>query len=119
MFCFDGEPIGRNNHKRGSGSAKSTLGTENERLFAFARDVCAKIRANSPHLIADQILRIDFFENRGNFIVNEVELFEAMTTGPNSELIDGYLRTWWYNIICELVEFILPVHQRRLQGLLN
>ena len=86
-------------------------------MFEFARDVCAKIRANSPYLIADQLLQINFFEYRGHFIVNDVESLQAVTMDSTSILIDGYLRVWWYNIICELVEFILL--KRRENGLLN
>jgi hypothetical protein len=114
VFCFDGEPVGKNTHKRGRG--RSSLAKDNDRLFAFAREVCAKIRASSPYLIADQLLRIDFFEYRGRFIVNEVESFEAQTTGPDSVRIDGCLRVWWYQTICELVNFIL--NGRRANGLL-
>lgn len=71
VFCFNGEPIGINPMKIGRGA--STLGHDNQRLLDFARDVCAKLRAASPYLISDQLLRVDIFENRGRLIVNEVE----------------------------------------------
>ena len=70
-MCFNGEGIARNPHKRGQGY--STLGRKDEPLIAFAEAVIGEFKKNCPHLIFEQLLRVDMFHYRGFFYMNEVE----------------------------------------------
>jgi hypothetical protein len=103
VFCFNGVPIDVNPFKEGRGH--STLGLQdNSRLLKFAGEVCKQIRDTCPYLIADQLLRIDFFEYRGIFIVNEVEgIF----------ILYHYLTCYYLPAICEMYRFRGPVLWRR------
>ena len=65
--------ITRNPHKPGVG--KSTLGSRWQPLKAFAEKVCEAVRDRIPEFIADQVMRVDFFQHprTGKYYVNEIE----------------------------------------------
>jgi len=115
-ICFDGVPLGRNTNKRGekSGLARSS----NEVLFAFARRVIEELRTSCPELIADGILRIDFFGELGldgnvkRFIVNEIEGFEACLWGAGKSAGDMLAKVMTYNTAYwrQKVETLIDCH---------
>ncbi len=80
VMCFNSVPMYRNKNKK---NRKSGLNkANNEVCFDFARKVIEELKAVAPELIADGVLRIDFFgeilpDGTRNFIVNEVEGFET------------------------------------------
>ena len=87
MICFDGKFLGRNPHKEGSGEGRrSTLGSNDRALGDIAEDMIAQFKAAHPELIADQVLRVDFFRDSksGRYILNEVEGFNAQLVGIKS-----------------------------------
>ena len=126
VYCFDGEPIGRNPHKCGRGT--SDLGRDDEELFGYAREVCAILKRECPYMMTDGLLRIDFFKHRGRYLLNEVEGnllhfhvivalfdlkcmhiagFEAATHGCDQDRLDDLLLNWWYRHIKTGIEYVL------------
>jgi hypothetical protein len=92
VICFDGVPICRNPNKKGERSGLNRSKTSE--LNAFATRVIKELRAICPELIADGILRVDFFGELGpdgnvkRFIVNEIEGFEACLWGVGASAGD-------------------------------
>jgi hypothetical protein len=101
VICFNGVPLGRNTNKRGEKSGLARSSTED--LYAFASRVIAELRTSCPELIADGILRIDFFGELGpdgkvkRFIVNEIEGFEACLWGAGKAAGDMLSKVMTYN----------------------
>ena len=114
IVCFNGIPKFRNPNKKGDDGRSPFGEVGDEDLFKFARHVIDILRKVCPELISDQVLRIDIFGFRnypGMFIVNEIEGYEAQRTGTgtqagekSSQLL-GNVEDYWYNILCELVEY--------------
>ena len=86
VVCFEGKFLCRNPHKEGSGYGKSNLGGVDAVLGDVAEDMIQRLRDADPSLIADQILRVDFFRDTksGRYILNEVEGFNAQVVGMRS-----------------------------------
>ena len=114
MICFNGKFIGRNPHKDGCGSGRrSTLGSDDGILGDIAEDMIKKFKAAHPELIADQVLRVDFFRDSksGRYILNEVESFNAMVVGIKSGdtagLVMSKARLYWRQSILKLAKYHL------------
>jgi len=114
IVCFNGIPELRNPNKKGDKGRSPFGDVSDEDLFKFSRHVISVLRNVCPELIADQVLRIDIFgfkNHPGLFIVNEIEGYEAQRTGTGTKAGDklskllGDVEDYWYNILCELVEY--------------
>lgn len=92
VFIFDGEAIFRNPHKDGWIKKSPFNRVSDSVLFEFAEEVVRKLKEVCPELIANQVLRIDFFGDLCEtgelvFIVNEVEGYEAQQWGIRANAI--------------------------------
>ena len=112
MVCFNGKMVCRNPHKDGSGSGRrSTLGSNDNVLGAVAEDMIAQFKAVHPELIADQVLRVDFFRDSqsGRYILNEIESFNAMVVGiPSGDAAGSVMmkaKLYWKKNILELARY--------------
>ena len=112
MICFNGKFISRNPHKDGCGSGRrSTLGSDDRILGDIAEDMIKQFKAVHPELIADQVLRVDFFRDSksGRYILNEVESFNAQVVGTRSGDSAGTVMTkvqqYWKNTILKLARY--------------
>ena len=113
VMCFNSVPMYRNKNKK---NRKSGLNkANNEVCFDFARKVIEELKAVAPELIADGVLRIDFFgeilpDGTRNFIVNEVEGFEACDWGTGANAGDKssflYVQSvqYWKGIVDVMIE---------------
>ena len=122
VFVFDGEGIFRNPHK---GSDRFSLfdHSPDQVFFDFAKDVVKRLREVCPELIAHQVLRVDFFglrlppENKLEFVVNEIEGYEARQwgTGVNAMTKLGNLKELeerqWYLLLDTGIECHLQLRQ--------
>ena len=112
-MCFNGKFICRNPHKDGDGKGESTLGHDDAVLGAIAEEMISKFKDAHPELIADQILRVDFFRDSrtGRYILNEVEGFDAQVVGLYSGDGAGRAMTkvleYWRTKTKELVYYFL------------
>lgn len=112
-MCFNGKFICRNPHKNGDGCGASSLGSDDLELGAVAEDMIKRFKLAHPELIADQILRIDFFKDvrSGRYTLNEVEGFDAQVVGLYSGDGAGQAMTmamdYWSSKTKELVIFFI------------
>ena len=127
VVCFDGVPKFRNPHKIGHRDYPSPfpLNAPDELFFDYARTVIKEMRRICPELVADQILRVDFFGERLpngklRFLVNEIEGLEArlwgigINAGDRLANIEAMAEDYWYNQIDILIDLhLMQVDQRR------
>ena len=117
VVCFDGEPKFRNPHKGGHKGQRSPFprSTKDSVFFDYARRVIREVRSACPELIADQILRVDFFGERLpdgtiGFLVNEIESLEARlwglrtTAGTRLAEVENMVEEYWYEHVDTLIE---------------
>ena len=118
IICFNGIARFRNPNKRSSDGRSPFGGIEEKVFFDFAEHVISVLRRVCPELITDQVLRIDIFGFRdrpGEFIVNEIEGYEAQRTargvkaGAKCSGLLNDLEDYWYNTLCELVEHHISI----------
>ena len=124
IFVFGGKAALRNPHKVGTGK-KSVFDHSPGKVFDdFAEEVVRKLREICPELIANQVLRVDFFGDISEtgelvFIVNEVEGYEARQWGVGVNAISkvGELRALekahWKFEINTLIECHLELQKSR------
>ena len=130
VVCFDGEPKFRNPHKIGHRDQTSPFPqyAKDELYFEFARKVIREVRAACSDLIADQILRVDFFGERlpdGSlgFLVNEIEGLEArlwgtgVTAGDKLAQIEEMCWKYWYYQIDTLLALHIEAQRNRIKPL--
>jgi hypothetical protein len=126
VVCFDGVPKFRNPHKEGHKNQPSPFPqhAKDELFFGFARKVISDVRSACPSLIADQILRVDFFGERlpdGSlrFLVNEIESLEArlwgvgVLSGDRLSEIKEMGTLYWYQQIDTMIECHLEAQKIR------
>ena len=127
VVCFDGIPKFRNPHKIGHRNGRSPfpLNASDKLFFDFAELVLRELRFICPELIADQILRVDFFGLRLpngelKFLVNEIEGLEARlwgvgaTAGDHLAKIEDQAEEYWYEHVETLIELhLMQVNLRR------
>jgi len=127
VVCFDGVPKFRNPHKVGNREYPSPfpLNAPDTLFFDFASTVIKEMRIICPELVADQILRVDFFGERLpngklRFLVNEIEGLEArlwgigITAGDRLAKIEAMAEEYWYDQIDMLIDLhLMQVEQRR------
>jgi hypothetical protein len=124
VFLFGGERMFRNPHKDGWISKSVFNHSRDEVFFTFAENVVRRLREICPELIANQVLRVDFFGDLSEtgelvFIVNEIEGYEAAQwgTGANSLSKLGNLTTkelsHWIFEIETLIECHLELLKNR------
>jgi hypothetical protein len=123
IVCFNGEPKFKSKVKKGKNSRSPFGRAKQEVFFAFARTVIDTIRRLCPEIDTQQVLRIDVFGFRGRpgvFIVNELEGYEAQKSacGINAGVAEGaisvLLEEYWFNIICDLVDYHIQHELPRL-----
>ena len=114
VICFNGKFISRNPHKHGTSYGhQSTLGKDDSKLGAIAEGMIARLKAAHPQLIADQILRVDFFRDTksGQYILNEVECFNAQIVGirggEGAGTVMDMVQNYWKTKTLELVNYYL------------
>ena len=120
VVCFNGDPRYRNKNKIGkkSGLKKATDAV----CFEFAQRVIRELKAAAPELIADGILRIDFFgeplpDGSISFIVNEIEGYEACAWGTGANAGDKSMqlyesiKKYWKSTVDVMIECYIE-HQR-------
>jgi hypothetical protein len=126
VVCFDGEPQFRNPHKKGHKEQNSPFPqfAKDELFFEFARKVIKEVRAACPDLIADQILRVDFFGERFpdgslGFLVNEIEGLEArlwgvgVTAGDRLAEIEAMAFRYWYYQVDTMIAIHVETQRNR------
>jgi hypothetical protein len=125
IFVFGGKAMFRNPHKPGTGK-KSVFGHSPDKVFEdFAEEVVRKLREICPELIANQVLRVDFFGDLSEtgelvFIVNEVEGYEARQWGVGVNALSsiGDLREkekeHWKFEVNTLIECHLELQKTRI-----
>ena len=131
VVCFDGVAKFRNPHKHGHKDEHSPfpLNAPDQLFFDFAERVIRELRFICPELVADQILRVDFFGQRQpngklTFLVNEVEGLEArlwgvgVTAGDRLAEIEAEAEEYWYHQIETLIEVhLMQVQQRQISAM--
>ena len=114
IICFNGIAKFKNKNKRSTDGRSPFGGVKNKVLFDFAEHVISVLRRVCLELITDQVLRVDIFGFRdrpGEFIVNEIEGYEAQRTatgvkaGVQLARLSKNVEDYWYNTLCELVEY--------------
>lgn len=116
IVCFNGRREFMNLVKVGK-NGRSPFGLRSKQrkglLFQFAEHVIAKLRISCPELMSTQVLRIDvvgFTAFPGEFIVNEVEGFEAQKTstglGGHAQICRVISKTeeQWFSMFVQLID---------------
>jgi hypothetical protein len=123
IVCFDGVPAMKCKTKKGKSNRSPFGRAKREVFFDFARCVISTLRRVCPEIVSFQVLRIDIFGFRGrpgDFIVNEVEGYEAQKAGVgvDSGVEEGRilqkLEEYWTNLIYDLVEYHIKHELPRL-----
>jgi hypothetical protein len=87
-----------------------------ERLFKFAEQVIDRLRIICPALVVHQVLRIDLFgfsAYPGEYIVNEIEGYEAQRAGRGigggdvEHQLISLMTTYWFNTLVQIIECFL------------
>lgn len=116
VICINGEAQYVSNIKRSTGTSFSSH--PHEALFQFAEDAILRAKnSGCPGLIINGILRVDIFQNqRGDFIVNELESLDAEYCSNNSvgECAAGvFLEVYWYEHIIKSLQQLAAGRIRR------
>jgi len=125
VILFGGKAQYRNPHKSGTIKKSVFNHAPDSVFFEFAENVVRKLQEICPQLIADQVLRVDFFGDLSEtgelvFIVNEIEGYEAVQwgTGVNAISKTGSMnikeQAYWEAEIETLIECHLEL--QRLRG---
>ena len=118
-ICFDGECFGANPRKQGSqGTSFFPPVPIHESFNIYAKRIISRFREVCPYLIADQLLRIDYFcEDPADFdevvpayLLNEVEGHEAQNNCQKADQVNGRILMHWVKDINNCVK----CHLRRI-----
>jgi hypothetical protein len=120
-ICFNGECFGSNVPRKKGIHGNSFFPLPGHASFdQYAEQVITKFKAVCPSLIADQLLRIDHFcedpsdvdsdMDTFNYLLNEVEGYEAQNVCHRFDEVQARLLHHWVNDINQLVK----CHLRRI-----
>ena len=126
ILLFGGKSLYRNPHKKGTILKSVFNHSPDSVFFEFAEEVVRRMTAICPELIADQVLRVDFFGDLSPtgelfFIVNEIEGYEAVQwgTGVNAITKTGAMQqreiSYWKAEIETLIECLLELQKLRFE----
>jgi hypothetical protein len=114
IVCLDGKAMLRNPNKKGRDHTSPFDRAPTQVFFDFAEHAIRQLREVCPHLIADQVLRVDFHgmhvKGKLTFYVNVIEGFETRVWGTGKasgvglHKVDEFRRNYWYNVLDTLVE---------------
>jgi hypothetical protein len=115
VICFNGEPRFCNPRKN-QGRKSPFKHAPDQVFFDFAQRVIKELREIAPHLIANQVLRVDIFGIRDtddnlSLFVNEIEGYEACAWGKGADAhkhlcqMAEDLTQSWFNLVDEVLEF--------------
>ena len=123
-ICFDGKCFGSNPRKKGSqGSSFFPPVAAHTSFNAYAERIISRFKESCPSLIADQLLRIDYFcedpadvsnvhptdfdDVDPSYLLNEVEGYEAQNVCPNFDQVQSRILISWVKDINNCVKYHL------------
>jgi len=118
-ICFNGECFGANAPRKHGSQGRSFFPPTpiHESFNIYAEQVVSNFRQSCPFLIADQLLRADYYcedpddcEIFPSYLLNEVEGYEAQNVCPNFDHVQARILNHWVQDINNSVK----CHLRRI-----